>query len=93
MPLGGCMKKSKTLNTLPPHHNFSYYPDSIAPDGLIIFLDMQQFEVGMSMFVPAIKLQTAKKQIKKLTEEKGWKVSFADRIEDGKLGVRFWRLV
>jgi len=49
--------------------------------------------VGMSMFVPAIKIQTAKKQIKKLTEEKGWKVSFADRIEDGKLGVRFWRLV
>jgi hypothetical protein len=87
------MKKSKPPKAVSPHHNFSYYPDSIAPDGLIIFLDMQQFEVGMSMFVPAIKLQTARKQIKKLTKEKGWEVSFADRIEDGKLGVRFWRLL
>lgn len=84
------MKKPKPLAS---HHKTAYFPDSIDPDGLIIFLDLKRFEVGMSMFVPALKLHEAKRQLKILAKDKGWKVVFADRIEGSKLGVRFWRML
>ena len=84
------MTKTKPLL---PHHRTAYYPNTIDPDGLIIFLDLDNFEVGMSMFVPALNLVEAKRQVKMLLKDREWKVVFADRIEGGRLGIRFWRLL
>jgi hypothetical protein len=84
------MKKPKPLQ---PYHRTAYYPNTIDPDGLIIFLDLDNFEVGMSMFIPALNLAEAKRQVKMLAKDKDWKVAFADRIEGSRLGIRFWRLL
>jgi len=45
------------------------------------------------MFIPALNLAEAKRQVKMLAKDKDWKVVFADRIEGSRLGIRFWRLL
>ncbi len=65
----------------------------INPDGLTIKIPYSKWEVGMSVFVPSINLPKLRTQIKRVARQKGWRVEFRERIEDGKLGLRIWRIV
>ena len=65
----------------------------IAPDGVLVQLNCNSFEVGMSLFVPAINLAKLNRQVQKLAEERGWTLTGAERIENGRLGMRFWRVL
>jgi hypothetical protein len=65
----------------------------VAPDGVLLTLRWDAFEVGMSLFIPAIDLRKLNKQVQKIASEKGWKLEGRERIETGRLGMRFWRLM
>lgn len=61
------------------------------PDGVTISVDWDAMGVDMSVFIPCINTEEAKKQVDKLARKRGWKVKYQPRIEDGKFGVRVWR--
>ena len=65
----------------------------IYPDGVTITVDWDAMEVDMSVFVPCINSEEAKLQADKIARKRGWKVKVQARIEDGKFGVRIWRVM
>ncbi len=73
---------------LPKFHN-----DVVAPDGLPIAIEWEMLEVGTSVFVPAINLTKLLSQVQDIAKRKQITVKGYPRIEAGKYGMRFWRLV
>ena len=67
--------------------------DDLHPDGIRIVVDWATMSVGSSVFVPCINTQAASKQIKSVFAESGWEHQIKVTIEDGKLGVRVWRML
>lgn len=67
--------------------------DDLHPDGIRIVVAWPAMKVGMSVFVPCLNTDEAKKQIDKIAAERGWKMQTQVRIEDGNFGVRTWRTV
>jgi hypothetical protein len=65
----------------------------ICPDGVVIDINWDNFEVGMSVFVPAVNLSKLNKQMQIAAKFKNATVKGFDRIESGKLGMRFWRIL
>jgi hypothetical protein len=65
----------------------------VSPDGVNITLDWDRFEIGHSVFIPAINLSRLDKQMQSIAEQKKIKLKGFDRIEAGKLGMRFWRIL
>ena len=65
----------------------------ICPDGVVIDINWSTFEVGMSVFVPAIDLSRLQKQMQTVSKTHGMELKGAERIENGKLGMRFWRVL
>ncbi len=65
----------------------------LAPDGVRILIDWDAYVVGASVFVPAVNVVQLKIQFNSIADDKNWKVESRDRIESGKFGVRFWRLL
>lgn len=63
------------------------------PDGVRIIVDWDKFSVGASVFVPAINLEEAYAQMLKIAELYSWTIEASVRVENGKLGVRFWRVL
>jgi hypothetical protein len=63
------------------------------PDGVRIIVDWGKFSVGASVFVPAINLDAAYSQMLKIAEIYNWTIEASVRIENSKLGVRFWRVL
>jgi len=63
---------------------------SIAPDGVPITVDITKFPVGASLFVPCLNTPVAKRQIRK--GAKNARLVFDVRIENGKFGLRVWRI-
>ena len=61
--------------------------DDLNPDGVRIIVNWD------SMFILCINHQEAIKQIKNITEGRGWQVKTQVRTENNKLGVRIWRIV
>ena len=47
----------------------------------------------MSVFIPAINLSRLNKQMQAIAKAKGLQIKGFDRIENKKLGMRFWRIV
>ena len=68
-------------------------PPPINPDGVEIKIPYNKWEVGMSVFIPAINLAKLKTQIKRVARHKQWKIEIKGRVEDGKLGLRIWRIL
>lgn len=50
-------------------------------------------DVGMSVFIPAVDLLELKEQVSKAAYELGITLKGYNRIEGGKLGMRFWRIL
>ena len=67
--------------------------NDLNPDGVRITISWDNMSVGTSIFVPCLNTEKASRQIKAITNEKGWQIKQKVRIEDGKLGLRVWRFV
>lgn len=67
--------------------------NDLNPDGVRITISWGTMSVGTSIFVPCLNTEKASRQIKAITNEKGWQIKQKVRIEDGKLGLRVWRFV
>ena len=65
----------------------------VCPDGVVIKINWDTFEVGASIFIPAINLVKLNKQMQILANGLGWTLKGIERIENGKLGMRFWRIL
>lgn len=65
----------------------------MCPDGVVIDINWDNFHVGMSVFVPAVNLSMLDKQMQTIAKDKGIVIKGFDRIENKKLGMRFWRIV
>ena len=65
----------------------------VCPDGVVIDVNWDKFEIGSSVFIPAINLFELEKQVKKIAIKKDFQIKSAERIEKGKLGMRFWRIL
>ena len=63
------------------------------PDGVPIDVVWEYFTVGSSLFVPAINTTEAIAQIKRLAKYQHWEIRYTIRSEDGKWGLRVWRLL
>jgi hypothetical protein len=60
---------------------------------VVIKINWDDFVVGASIFIPAINLAELNKQMQIVAKEKELKLKGYDRIEGGKLGMRFWRIL
>tara|TARA_R110000751_G_scaffold71884_1_gene145856 strand:- start:1108 stop:1335 length:228 start_codon:yes stop_codon:yes gene_type:complete len=65
----------------------------IDPDGVIVTVKWSKLKVGGSVFVPCINTTKGKEQLKELATAKSWDFLMQIRVEEGKLGLRFWRMV
>ena len=65
--------------------------DELAPDGVKIVILWSAMVVNSSVFVPCIDTELAIKDLRRITEAKGWKTVTKVRSESGKRGVRIWR--
>jgi hypothetical protein len=66
--------------------------DDIAPDGVRIVIDWRQMVVGSSVFIPCINTDSAIKQVSRLFAQRKWGLNHHIRIENGKIGLRIWRI-
>lgn len=65
----------------------------LAPDGVRIVVDWDNFTVGNSVFIPAINSEELITQVKLLCLRNGWTIDYRQRIENKLWGVRFWRML
>jgi len=66
---------------------------NLLPDGVVITIPWEDMVVGSSVFVPCINTELAKKQARDIFEFMGWIIHSEIRVENGKYGVRIWRVV
>lgn len=65
----------------------------INPDGVPITILWDRFVVGSSVFIPAVNLKKLSTQMRLVAKENNMTLQAVERIENGKLGIRFWRVV
>ena len=65
--------------------------DAVNPDGIRIHINWENFVIGSSVFIPAINTKKLRKQMWAYGREKNMYFKSVERIEGGKLGMRFWR--
>ena len=86
--------KPKLLRARTPKQRaVAVYRGRVCPDGIIIEVNWDAFGVGTSVFIPAINLRELKIQVGKIARNKGFKIKYAERIENSKLGLRVWRIL
>lgn len=82
------MPRTKQKKALPP----SKLNGRICPDGKYIYVNWEALTVGASVFIPAVNMNELKKQIRAIALARNIKIRGVERIESGKLGMRFWRI-
>jgi hypothetical protein len=65
----------------------------ICPDGVVININWESFVIGSSIFIPAINLSRLQKQVQTIAKDRKIQLKGLERIEAGKLGMRFWRIL
>ena len=65
----------------------------INPDGVPIRVVWRDFVVGASVFIPAVNITRLARQMNVAARKRNMTLKWAERIEGGKLGARFWRLL
>lgn len=65
----------------------------VCPDGAVISINWDNFHIGTSVFVPAVNLTRLDKQMQTIAKSKGVTIKGFHRIENKKLGMRFWRIL
>jgi len=64
----------------------------LAPDGVRILVDWDKFVIGASVFVPAINTPELIDQFY-YAAPREWQITHRTRVENGRWGVRFWRIL
>lgn len=67
--------------------------NQIAPDGVIITLELKHMVVGASFFIPCLDTDTTMREVSKVFKKKGWKATSKITIENDLFGLRIWRTV
>lgn len=55
-------------------------------------VEWRRFRVGNSFFVPCIRIEEGRAQIKRVTRRLGFRVRIKPVIEEGIKGLRVWRV-
>jgi hypothetical protein len=66
--------------------------DDLSPDNIRIVIDWENFVTGASVFVPAVNVTELTLQFYELAHKKKFQIEHRVRIENGRWGVRFWRM-
>lgn len=66
--------------------------DDLHPDGVRISVNWDNMVVGASIFIPCIDTETAAKQVSTIFSHKKWCFNKEIRVENGKFGLRIWRV-
>jgi len=66
--------------------------DDINPDGIRVIINWERMVVGASVFILCVNTEKAILQLTKIAKAKGWDSTILTVTEDGKLGVRIWRV-
>ena len=69
------------------------YEGQVCPDGVVLNVNWDALQVGMSLFIPAINLVNLDKQVQEIARNRMIRLKGYERIEGGKLGIRFWRIL
>lgn len=65
----------------------------INPDGVPITVVWSALVVGASVFIPAVNITRLAKQMNAAAAKRKMTLKWFERIENGKLGARFWRVL
>lgn len=65
----------------------------LSPDGVRIVVDWDRFLTGTSVFIPCINTKEAKVQVLEVTKLEKHEVVSRVAVENGRYGVRIWRVV
>ena len=65
----------------------------INPDGVPIAEVSESLVIGASVFIPAVNMTALIRQMRVAARKRNMTLKHAERIESGKLGVRFWRVL
>ncbi len=63
------------------------------PDGVNIAIEWDKFVVNSSVFVPCINTIKATHQMRKIAKTRNIDVKVSVLVENGKLGLRIWRIL
>ena len=66
--------------------------DDLSPDNIRIVVDWENFVVGAAVFVPAVNVTELVVQFYEIALKKNFQIERRVRIENGRWGVRFWRM-
>jgi hypothetical protein len=88
------MQRLKRLSPHKPKRNKNrLHFDDLSPDGVRILIDWGKIKVGMSIFVPCVNTVELIAQVQEIADKRLWYMECRPRIENGKWGVRFWRIL
>ena len=65
----------------------------LSPDGVRIVIDWDKFLTGTSVFIPCINTKEANLQVLEATKIQKHEVVSRVTVENGRYGVRIWRVV
>lgn len=87
------MRLKKPLRVKPQSMKNRIRFDDLAPDGVRIMVDWSRFSIGSSVFIPAIDTTELIGQFQSIAERHNWEIEYRYRIESGRQGLRFWRIL
>jgi hypothetical protein len=86
------MTYKKSSQALPQANKNRVQKTDLSPDGIRILIEWENITIGASIFVPAVDTPELIAQFYDAMP-KDWKIEHRTRIENGKWGVRFWRML
>ena len=67
--------------------------DDLNPDGVRIVVNWERMVTSSSVFILCINTDKCVSQVEKIAKRKGWTIKNQIKVENSKLGVRFWRVL
>jgi|TARA_R100001129_G_scaffold179700_1_gene156799 hypothetical protein len=67
--------------------------DDLNPDGVRIVVNWERMVTSSSVFILCINTDKCVRQVEKIAKRKGWTIKNQIKVENSKLGVRFWRVL
>ena len=65
----------------------------LSPDGVRIIVNWNNMVTSSSVFILCINTDKCVRQVEKIAKRKGWTIKNQIKVENSKLGVRFWRVL
>ena len=67
--------------------------NDLNPDGIRIRVNWEHMLISYSVFILCINTDKCVRQVEKIAKRKGWTIKNQIKVENSKLGVRFWRVL